>query len=67
MLLTWNIDPLVVAVFAVVYLSMEGAFLSATLVKIPSGGESNRRADCCTLGSFCVCLVQQRPMWLIYL
>jgi K+ transporter len=38
MLLAWDINPLLVGLFLLVYLPMEGAFLSATLVKIPSGG-----------------------------
>eukprot|EP00879_Flechtneria_rotunda_P016144 GHRR01016888.1.p1 GENE.GHRR01016888.1~~GHRR01016888.1.p1 ORF type:complete len:883 (+),score=297.21 GHRR01016888.1:1137-3785(+) len=38
MLMTWNLHPAIVALFLCVYLPLEGACLSATLVKIPSGG-----------------------------
>lgn len=39
MLMTWNLHPLLVALFVIVYLPLEGAFLSATLVKVPNGGK----------------------------
>lgn len=38
MLVAWDLHPVVVALFAIVFLPMEGAFLSASLVKVPSGG-----------------------------
>jgi K+ transporter len=38
MLVTWNTHPLLVLLFLAVYLPLEGAFLSATLVKVSSGG-----------------------------
>jgi KUP system potassium uptake protein len=40
MLVTWNAHPLLVLLFLAVYLPLEGAFLSATLVKVSSGGEA---------------------------
>lgn len=39
MLMAWNLHPLLVALFFVVYLPLEGMFLSATLVKVPTGGK----------------------------
>ena len=38
MLMAWNLHPLLVALFFLVYLPLEGTFLSATLVKVPNGG-----------------------------
>jgi K+ transporter len=48
MLVTWNTHPLLVLLFLAVYLPLEGAFLSATLVKVSSGG---RRMAACVAGA----------------
>jgi K+ transporter len=47
MLVTWNTHPLLVLLFLAVYLPLEGAFLSATLVKVLSGGEA-KGSMCCS-------------------
>lgn len=38
MVVTWDIHPCLILLFLVVYLPLECLYLSATLVKIPSGG-----------------------------
>jgi K+ transporter len=40
MLVTWNMHPLLVLLFLAVYLPLEGALLSATLVKVSHGGKA---------------------------
>lgn len=38
MLVAWGLHPLLVVAFLVLYVGIEGAFLSANLLNIPNGG-----------------------------